>query len=391
MPLRPTLSKHQRKLAIGLENRSCLRTCRHIPRVLGARHYAVVGTTTYVGEPPAAPTTPPPSRFPPSSSISTDAPSAFDARVLYELRRRAIVPGLEGKAPAHHDLPELIAQYNDNSGHTLEVSLPYESRPSADRRTTYDHKGEHAVAMVVHAAQSGLDQKLTYCSGFALNAPGRSEDQAVFVTCAHTFEEIRHHPILGASRQAVLPQTSSSPNAHTPSVSGSFLVTGDSTHPVFSPVSSVLSALHRSDLLLLSAATRKGLHTLPVSPYPARPGTAIRAHFVRDSLPEDAEGWKPWVGGMWSKWVRGTVTGYRDMAGREADPGTYDSLAHLYFEPLPTPGSSGGPIVDEETGAVIGVVLGSQLQNRVEGVRGWGVPAETIFEMFRLPGLNLPN
>lgn len=62
-------------------------------------------------------------------------------------------------------------------------------------------------------------------------------------------------------------------------------------------------------------------------------------------------------------------------------PGSYDVLSHLLFDPPPTPGSSGGPIVDEETGAVIGVMLGTQLQNRVEGVRGWGVPAETIFEV----------
>ena len=66
-------------------------------------------------------------------------------------------------------------------------------------------------------------------------------------------------------------------------------------------------------------------------------------------------------------------------------PGTYDSLAHLHFEPPPTPGSSGGPIIDEESGSVIGVILGTQLVNQVEGVRGWGVPAEMIFEV-SLPG-----
>lgn len=62
-------------------------------------------------------------------------------------------------------------------------------------------------------------------------------------------------------------------------------------------------------------------------------------------------------------------------------PGTYDSLAHLHFEPPPTAGSSGGPIIDEESGSVIGIVLGTQLVNQVEGVRGWGVPAEMIFEV----------
>jgi len=49
--------------------------------------------------------------------------------------------------------------------------------------------------------------------------------------------------------------------------------------------------------------------------------------------------------------------------------------------PLPTPGSSGGPIVDEDTGAVVGVMLGTRMESRVEGMMGWGVPTETIFEV----------
>ena len=53
----------------------------------------------------------------------------------------------------------------------------------------------------------------------------------------------------------------------------------------------------------------------------------------------------------------------------------------MLFQPLPTTGSSGGPIVDENTGAVVGVMLGTRMDSSVEGVRGWGVPAETIFEV----------
>ncbi len=53
----------------------------------------------------------------------------------------------------------------------------------------------------------------------------------------------------------------------------------------------------------------------------------------------------------------------------------------MLFHPLPTPGSSGGPIVDEESGAVVGVMLGSRMDSSAEGMRGWGVPAETIFEV----------
>jgi len=109
-------------------------------------------------------------------------------------------------------------------------------------------------------------------------------------------------------------------------------------------------------------------------------GTPIRAHFVSETRPKE-DGWQPWVGSTWSKWVQGTVVGYRDFSGREAMPGTYDALSHMHFQPLPTTGSSGGPIVDESTGAVVGVMLGTRMDSSIEGVRGWGVPAETIFEV----------
>ncbi|KAJ7462619.1 hypothetical protein B0H11DRAFT_2159926 [Mycena galericulata] len=110
-----------------------------------------------------------------------------------------------------------------------------------------------------------------------------------------------------------------------------------------------------------------------ISPYPAHRDTAIRAHFVAHERPQEP-GWAPWVGGTWSKWVRGTVLGYRDFSGRETHPGTYDALSHLL-----------------ESGAVVGVILGTRMDNRVEGVRGWGVPSETIFEMFSLPGFHKPS
>ncbi|EKM60901.1 uncharacterized protein PHACADRAFT_247123 [Phanerochaete carnosa HHB-10118-sp] len=172
--------------------------------------------------------------------------------------------------------------------------------------------------------------------------------------------------------------------------------------PTFHSVNGALSSLPRPDLLVLSTSSGPAspmTNSLTVSPYPAHPGAAIRAHFVVDTEPSEP-GWHPWIGGLWSKWVRGTILGYRDFAGREAkvrhyhlegavsvpkylcwQPGTYDALSHLSFEPLPSPGSSGGPIVDEESGAVVGIVLGSRMDNRVEGMRGWGVPAEMIYEV----------
>ena len=114
-------------------------------------------------------------------------------------------------------------------------------------------------------------------------------------------------------------------------LSGSFIISGPSATPTFRPVNSVLSAMHRGDVLLLSSdsppeptSSAPGpLRSLPVNPYPVHPGTRICAHFVADKPPEtgpvqDREGWTPWVGGTWRKWAKGTVVGYRDYAGREA-------------------------------------------------------------------------
>ncbi|KAI0067892.1 hypothetical protein BV25DRAFT_1784910, partial [Artomyces pyxidatus] len=286
-------------------------------------------------------------------------------------------------------LPQLIQQYLERAGHVLDAQLPYEPTPPADRAVVFDSpSGDGGICLVAHVAREGDRSKITVSSGFAV-AP--RDGQPVVLTCAHTLEEIRWSPLL------VLPvHNPSSPLAppdlpHARSSGTLLLVPSaakDNERPPLSahPVSAVLSSLHRSDLLLLGCPAPTPLAPLPVSPYPAQPGTRIRAHFVSEA---PQEGWRPWVGGMYAKWVEGTVLGYRDFAGREAVPGTYDALSHMLFHPPPLAGSSGGPIVDEKTGAVVGVMLGTRMDNRVEGVRGWGVPAEAIYEMFSLPGLKL--
>jgi hypothetical protein len=100
--------------------------------------------------------------------------------------------------------------------------------------------------------------------------------------------------------------------------SGSFILSSIDSSPAAHPIASVLSSLHRSDLILLSPfPMRAPLRSLPISPYPVPVGTPIRAHFVSETRPKE-DGWKPWIGSMWSKWVEGTVLGYRDFSGREA-------------------------------------------------------------------------
>jgi hypothetical protein len=61
--------------------------------------------------------------------------------------------------------------------------------------------------------------------------------------------------------------------------------------------------------------------------------------------------------------------------------GSTHTLPHLQTSPLPTPGSSGGPIVRLDTGTVVGLTSGTRMDNRVEGERGWGATAEGVFEV----------
>jgi hypothetical protein len=140
------------------------------------------------------------------------------------------------------------------------------------------------------------------------------------------------------------------------------------------------------------------VHTLPVSPYPAPVGTEVAAHFITEHRPQE-DGWVSCFNGLlYRKWVKGYVVSYRDFAGNEAkvspshlvskdpcsqannQPGTYDSLVNMFITQIPTPGSSGGPIIDTETGAVVGIIRGSRFNNRIEGLRGWATSAESIHE-----------
>ena len=133
---------------------------------------------------------------------------------------------------------------------------------------------------------------------------------------------MRNSPLLALLTPTARSDAINDPSADAP-CSGSFVLSGPPNHlsPVFQSVDTVLSSLQRADLLLLSVPnnhkSKVVIPSLPVSPYPVHPGTAIRAHFVVDKEP-DEPGWRPWISGTWSKWVKGTVVGYKDFAGREA-------------------------------------------------------------------------
>ncbi|KAJ7835308.1 hypothetical protein B0H13DRAFT_2108476 [Mycena leptocephala] len=273
------------------------------------------------------------SRYPvrPSTDHLLVVPSELDKVLLASLASK-------------HGLLDLIQQYFERSDHVLRPILPYESRPTDSRRVTFNN-GD-SVFMIAHCARDHR-HKVTVSSGLALAVPSQPNEEPFILTCAHTLEEAR---ALTDGSQAEVS-------------SGSFLVSGAGGSLSIHPISRIVSAIPRSDILLVQSPS-PALPTLPVSPYPAQRETAIRAHFVTHERPRN-------------RWVRGSVLGYRDFAGRETEPGSYDSLSHMLFSPSRHQDRAADPL--------------TRMDNRVEGVRGWGVPSETIFEMFSLPGLPQPK
>ncbi|KAF8641079.1 hypothetical protein AX17_000723 [Amanita inopinata Kibby_2008] len=361
--------------ATMLKPTACRSNCRLRLNPLAKRRYATVFPSIIVQPPPP----PPRVSVAPSllKSTATQGSGRSIGASLFDTKCLAALSEQKEQTP----LTTLIDQYVRLAGHIIEhTHLPYESRPTEDRRVS--GRDSKDMVLVAHCATDGVDDRITLSSGFLLNAvpyPSWQDDECLVLTCAHTLEEIRQSSLL--LRQG--PSTSRN------WLSGTFVITsnGHHLHPAFHAVSRVVSSLPRSGLVLLSCKIPPGsAKPLPVSPYPAPNQTRIRAHFVVHQKPEES-GWSPWLGGTWSKWVSGEVLGYRDLAGRETRPGTYDALSHMLFTPQPTAGSSGGPIVDEESGGVVGVMVGTRMDRRVDGLRGWGVPAEAIFEMFALPGL----
>ncbi len=70
--------------------------------------------------------------------------------------------------------------------------------------------------------------------------------------------------------------------------------------------------------------------------------------------------------------------------------GVVESQTRKPLPNFPPPGSSGGPVVDVESGSVVGIVRGHKM-SALEGRRGDAVPAEKVFEFFALPGLGRKN
>lgn len=87
-------------------------------------------------------------------------------------------------------LSDIIKQYIDTAGTVLDLSLPYESRPSESRRPSLTNSAD-SVITVAHCAQVGSEHKIALSSGFALNIEDKSNSkgETLILTCAHTLEE----------------------------------------------------------------------------------------------------------------------------------------------------------------------------------------------------------
>ena len=91
------------------------------------------------------------------------------------------------------------------------------------------------------------------------------------------------------------------------------------------------------------------LRTLPVSPYPAAIGTRVGMRVYGDPMGR--------IKGA-ARWTFGHVIEYKSPHGKVAEPGSYDDLAKMTLSSIPEGGCSGGPIVDVNSGAVVGIVRG---------------------------------
>ncbi|KIO20932.1 hypothetical protein M407DRAFT_29431 [Tulasnella calospora MUT 4182] len=257
-------------------------------------------------------------------------------------------------------LSALAEQYDRQAGRILPSTLPNGSIQSNQPGERWKARIEDSVVTVAHVitSPSPEESEVHLASGFFIQP---TNSNPCIVTCAHTLYQARHSPCLQEA------------NAR----SGTIVVTSSGQSLA---ISHVLSSLPLFDIMLLSYDPMDGFEpiSLPVSMYPAQEGTTFRTRFVSPTAVS-------LYGGRYADWKTGKIDGYRDFAGRESKPGTYDALSHMIFSPPPTPGTSGAPIIDCEAGNVVGMVTGSRMYNRVEGLKGWGTPSEAIFELFSLP------
>ncbi|WFD03348.1 hypothetical protein MOBT1_002037 [Malassezia obtusa] len=345
-------------------------------------------------------------------------------RYVISAARALVEQGGTLKSASLSELEEALVQ---KANEQLSIELPYEPMPKTERKVhlTTANSGEEEV---IAAKNDGIlllcfvdeigsgRERVSMCTGFAVqggDALAKAEnagDGELVISCVHTLESATEKASERQSRGVALAVTR---QGH------------------IYPVRALLSSLPDADLSLLQLektpvqvdAVTSTLHTveggklrtLPVSPYPAVVNTELSVSSFGGWLPAapsaGQHGTFPALTEnevVRNRWARATLTGYKDPIGRVAETGTYDELAQLNFKLrddvpetpeglrgsnlmrsmtyFPLPGSSGGPVVDIETGSVVGIVRGHRT-SQLHGSRGDAVPAEKIFEFFALPGL----
>ena len=131
-------------------------------------------------------------------------------------------------------------------------------------------------------------------------------------------------------------------------------------------VSTLLSSLPSSDLLLLrlsplpissppTSPSPPALRSLPINPYPAPTSSSISTHTYLNPLSRLTRKLQKLPS---QSWESGRIVEYKDSNGHTAETGSYDELATFWMSCVPSNGSSGGPVVDNESGSVIGVTRG---------------------------------
>lgn len=247
----------------------------------------------------------------------------------------------------------LLDQLNSNANLQLPYILPYEHAGRKNITTKSDLT--RGIVTIAHILP--LKEKVVLATGFAvLNGK-------LIVTCAHTFYQAARHL----------------PSSELDQKSQSIAITHEGE---LIRIVKVESHLVLSDLVLLRLQEGQKIASLAVDPYPATISTPLLSYdFVTTSLSSTS------VPTISSSWKPAEVLFYKDRCGREARTGTYDELSSMMYSHTPSSGSSGGPIINEQTRSVVGIVRGSEASYAKRKSIGFAIPSESLFEAFKLPGI----
>ncbi|WFD34553.1 hypothetical protein MCUN1_001394 [Malassezia cuniculi] len=379
------------------------------PRVF-SRGYAVPLNPSTSFDPVLGTTVPPP---PPTVDPSFRRKSPRNQQPgRSPIERFAIAAANElvrGRTHTSSSLGSLLESLDARSGHQLSIELPYESTPKPGRRvpltsalsppSEISHAIDDGVVLLCFVDNVGSGaERINMCTGFAIHGGeavcGKESESRgpLIVSCSHTLQSL------------------------TDKINGRGVALAISRLGHVYPISSLLSSLPMADLSLFQLAETPvpvgtsgsrppaPLRTLPVSPYPAVVDSELCVSSFSGWQPRGAAALGPSLTDdsvVRSRWGRAKLVGYKDAIGRVAYTGTYDDLFQMDFAlradapenhksllerdargitpEFPIPGSSGGPVVDVQTGSVVGIVRGYRT-NLIHGSRGDAVPSEKVYE-----------